>query len=99
MGGALGLAILTAVSTARSESLFPGIGAAQQQVQESFASGQATPELLALTARVNDSLVSGWSAGFLVAAAFLYSAGALMFTLIRVGDQDPKAVGLTPSAG
>lgn len=83
VGGALGLAILTAVSTSRTSDLFSGNPADPAQSGAFF-----------------DALVSGWSAGFLVAAAFLYVAGVLMFALVRVSKQDaanalkePMAVG------
>ena len=75
VGGALGLAILTAVSTARTESLFTGNPSDPAQAPAFF-----------------DALVSGWSAGFLVAAGFLFTAGALMFALIRVNKEDAAAV-------
>ena len=74
VGGALGLAILTAVSTARTESLFTGNPSDPAQAPAFF-----------------DALVSGWSAGFLVAAGFLFTAGALMFALIRVNKEDAAA--------
>ena len=70
VGGALGLAILTAVSTARTESLFTGNPADPVQAPA-----------------FNDALVSGWSAGFLVAAGFLFVAGALMAALVSVSRQ------------
>ena len=70
VGGALGLAILTAVSTARTESLFTGNPTDPAQEPAFF-----------------DALVSGWSAGFLVAAGFLFVAGALMAALISVSKE------------
>ena len=71
VGGALGLAILTAVSTGRTESEFTGNPADPAQVPALF-----------------DALVSGWSAGFLVAAGFLFVAGALMGALVSVSKED-----------
>ena len=71
VGGALGLAILTAVSTSRTESQFTGNPADPAQVPALF-----------------DALVSGWSAGFLVAAGFLFVAGALMGALVSVSKED-----------
>ena len=65
VGGSLGLAILTAVSTNRTNSLFSGDPRDPAQVPAYF-----------------DALVSGWSAGFLVAAGFLFVAGAVMGTLV-----------------
>jgi len=91
VGGALGLAILTAVTTARTESIFPGVGQAQGQLQQQLASGQVTPETGALSNQVFDALVSGWSAGFLVAAGFLAIAGVVMGALVSVSKEDAAA--------
>ena len=91
IGGALGLAILAAVSTARTEAVFPGVNAAQQQVQQAFQSGQVTPETAALNTQVFDALVSGWSAGFLVAAGFLLVAGVIMGSLVSVSKEAAAA--------
>lgn len=98
VGGALGLAILTAVSTARTDELFPGNAEALGGVQQAFASGSVTPEVLAVSARLNDALVAGWSAGFLVAAGFLFTAGAVMLALVSV-SKEAAAKALEQSAG
>jgi EmrB/QacA subfamily drug resistance transporter len=91
VGGALGLAILAAVSTGTTESEFDGIGAAQAQVQGALSSGQQpTPDLLALVARINDALVQGWSAGFVVAAGILVAAG-LVFSTLHVSKEEAAA--------
>jgi EmrB/QacA subfamily drug resistance transporter len=82
VGGALGLAILTAVSTNRTKDLFSGNPADPVQA----------PAFL-------DALVSGWSAGFLVAAGFLYLAGVLMFALVRVSKEDAAQALKEPAAG
>ncbi len=66
VGGALGLAILTAVSTHRSAGLFSG--------------PRNDP-------RYADALVSGWSAGFVVAACFLLAASAISFFLVKVSKE------------
>ena len=71
VGGALGLAILAAVSTARTEAILPG-------------PPTQTPEFI-------DALVAGWSAGFLVGAAFLATAGLIAATLVRVSKEDAAA--------
>ncbi len=71
VGGALGLAILTAVSTSRTSDLFSG-----------------DPRDPAQAGAYVDALVAGWSAGFLVAAGFLYVAGVLMLVLVRVSKED-----------
>jgi EmrB/QacA subfamily drug resistance transporter len=81
VGGALGLAILTAVSTNRTKDLFSGNPADPVQA----------PAFL-------DALVSGWSAGFLVAAGFLYLAGVLMFALVRVSKEDAAQALKEPAA-
>ncbi len=81
VGGALGLAILTAVSSARTESLFTGNPADPAQVPALF-----------------DALVSGWSAGFLVAAGFLFVAGVLMGSLVSV-SKEAAAEALKEGAG
>ena len=70
VGGALGLAILTAVSTARTEAIGVGV--------------PGTPQFV-------DALVAGWSAGFLVAAAFLAIAGIIAASLVRVSKEDAAA--------
>ncbi|MCW2606010.1 MAG: drug resistance transporter, EmrB/QacA subfamily [Frankiales bacterium] len=74
VGGALGLAILTAVSTNRSESLFAGTPKGPQDVPKFY-----------------DALVEGWSAGFVVAACFLFAASVLSFLLVRVSKEDAVA--------
>jgi EmrB/QacA subfamily drug resistance transporter len=71
VGGALGLAILTAVSTTRTDHLAPG-GMPQdpRQLPTYFS-----------------ALVDGWNAGFFVGAAFLATAGLIMVTLVRVSKE------------
>ena len=82
VGGSLGLAILTAVSTNRTNSLFSGDPRDPAQVPAYF-----------------DALVSGWSAGFLVAAGFLFVAGAFMGTLVsRSAPADDVTAGQVPAA-
>jgi len=81
VGGAVGLAILTAVSTGRTSSIFPGVAQAQQQLRQ--ARPPLSPELLALAKRTADATVSGWSTGFVVAGCILASAG-LVFSTIKV---------------
>ena len=100
MGGALGLAILTAVSLSRSSSLLDGFNAKTAQVQHAFEAGQVTPSIRALRETVSTALVSGWTTGFLVAAGFLASAAVVANLLIRITPEaaekalhDPAAVG------
>ena len=48
------------------------------------ASHPGTPEFV-------DNLVAGWSAGFLVAAAFLVISGGIAASLVRVSKEDAAA--------
>ncbi|MCU1588197.1 MAG: drug resistance transporter, EmrB/QacA subfamily [Frankiales bacterium] len=90
MGGALGLAILTAVSLSRSSSLLQGFNAKTAQVQHAFETKQVTPAVLKLHDTLNNALVSGWTAGFFVAAAFLVSAAIVANALIRITPQQAE---------
>jgi EmrB/QacA subfamily drug resistance transporter len=71
IGGALGLAILTAVTTTRTEHLVPG-GPPQdpRQLTSYFA-----------------ALVDGWNLGFLVGAGFMFVGGVVMVSLVRVSKE------------
>jgi hypothetical protein len=71
IGGALGLAILTAVSTTRTANLAPEGMPRDPRAMPAFF----------------DALVDGWSLGFLVGAAFLAVAGVVMVTLVRVSKE------------
>ncbi len=84
VGGAIGLAILTAVSSSRSSALLPGFHDKQEAVKASFAAG--TPDVGLLT-QVNDALVSGWGTGFLVGAAFLVSAAVVAGSMVKVSKE------------
>jgi len=86
VGGALGLGLLTAVSSARTDHLFPEHAAAAQQVMQAKLTG-AQPDP-ALVARLTDATVSGWTTGFLVSAALLASAALIMRLLIRVSKEE-----------
>ncbi|MEO6205955.1 MAG: MFS transporter, partial [Mycobacteriales bacterium] len=90
VGGAMGLAILTAVSSSRSSSLLAGFHDKQEAVKSAFASGQVTPEVGGLLRQVNDALVSGWTTGFLVGAGFLIAAAAVAGTLVHVSKEDAE---------
>ena len=90
VGGALGLAILAAVSTARSGAVFPGFEAAQMKLQQIPRTAPPTAETQSLLTRVQDALVQGWGVGFVVAAGFLLAAG-LVFSTIRVSKQAAAA--------
>ena len=75
VGGALGLAILTAVSTTRTDNLAPG-GPPSDPAQ--------APAYFA-------ALVDGWNAAFLVCAAFLLAASLIMVSLVKVSKEDAAA--------
>jgi EmrB/QacA subfamily drug resistance transporter len=97
VGGALGLAILTAVSTARTEHLFHGFSQAQGQVQQSLQAGQpVSPQLVA---RLNDAAVSGWGTGFLIGAALLAAAAGITASLVKVNKEDAVAALKEAGAG
>ena len=84
VGGALGLAVLTAVSTAHTKSLgFGGLQALQAQP------GGARPDP-DFVDRVLRAVNDGWNAGFLVATCFLVVAAVIMGWLVRV-DKDAAA--------
>ncbi|MDP3711363.1 MAG: MFS transporter [Mycobacteriales bacterium] len=90
VGGALGLALLAAVSTGRSGAVLDGFEAKQEQVRTALQSGPPTPDTLAVLGRVQDALVQGWGVGFVVAAGFLLAAG-LVFSRIKVSKEDAAA--------
>jgi len=87
VGGAIGLAVLTAVSTSHTSSEYPGFAQASGQLRQAVQSGHVTPEIQATIARVYDALVSGWSLGFLVGAFFLAAAAAVAGSLVRVSKE------------
>jgi EmrB/QacA subfamily drug resistance transporter len=92
VGGALGLAILTAVSSTRTEHLFPHHLAAQEQVQNALRTqGHLTPDLGGLFAKLTHDTVAGWSAGFLVASVLLATALIVLQSLVRVTKEDAAA--------
>ena len=91
VGGAIGLAVLAAVSTSHTSHLFPGIDQAQAQIGQAMATGQVTPETQSLLARVYDAMVSGWSVGFLVGAAFLAGAAVIAGSLVKVSKEAAAA--------
>ncbi|MDQ6650558.1 MAG: MFS transporter [Actinomycetota bacterium] len=72
VGGALGLAVLTAVAAARTGALAPG----------------GMPRTPAGLRTYIPALVDGWATGFLVGAGLLITAGIVCNTLIRVSKQD-----------
>jgi EmrB/QacA subfamily drug resistance transporter len=99
VGGALGLAVLTAVTTARTEALFPDVDKAENTIRQALAAKQVTPEIGGLIAKVNEVLVSGWGTGFLVGAAFLFIAGVIGAGFVRVSKEDAAAALKDATAG
>jgi EmrB/QacA subfamily drug resistance transporter len=96
VGGALGLAILTAVSSTRTEHLFPNHLDAQEKVQGAIAVAKATKTPLSgdvahLAATLQHDTVAGWSAGFLVASGLLATAAIVFQWLVRVSKEDAAA--------
>jgi EmrB/QacA subfamily drug resistance transporter len=92
VGGALGLAILTAVSATRTEHLFPGHLAAQEQVQKTLQAHQPlNQELGTIITKLQHDTVAGWSAGFLVASGLLAVAAIVFQSLVRVSKEDAAA--------
>jgi EmrB/QacA subfamily drug resistance transporter len=87
VGSAIGLAVLTAVSTSHTSSVMPDFAAVSAKVQAGLASGAVTPDVQAALVRVQDALVSGWSAGFLVGSGFLVGAAVIAGSLVRVSKE------------
>jgi EmrB/QacA subfamily drug resistance transporter len=82
VGGAVGLAVLTAVSTARTKDL--GVDGLEE-LAAAPAAGAPDP---AVIARVFDAVNSGWALGFGVGAAFVGIAALVMTSLIRVSKEE-----------
>ncbi|MPQ99563.1 DHA2 family efflux MFS transporter permease subunit [Modestobacter sp. I12A-02628] len=72
VGGALGLAVLTAVSTARTNSMTPTVA----------------PQDPAFLQQVNEALTSGWALGFAVATAIMLLATVITGLMVRVSKED-----------
>lgn len=85
VGGALGLAVLAAVSTARTEHLFPGYAQALAAPQ---TGAPVDPGILD---RLSHALVEGWGVGFLVGAGFLLAAAAVFGIFVHVSKEDAAA--------
>jgi EmrB/QacA subfamily drug resistance transporter len=87
VGGALGLAVLAAVSTARTSALLPDGVDGLEALQPAEGAAPVPPDP-ALVERVLDAVNDGWNLAFLVAAGFLAAAALLMGALVRVGRED-----------
>ncbi len=81
VGGAIGLALLTAVSTARTDSLLAKLGGPGGG-SDGFGGGGALP------APVANAINDGWNIGFLLGAGLLATAAAVMYSLVRVSAED-----------
>ena len=90
VGGALGLAILTAVSSSRSSSLLDGFTEKTAALQRAFATRDGAT-IGQLKAPVQNALVEGWSTGFLVGACFLVAAAIVAFSLVRLSASEAEA--------
>jgi EmrB/QacA subfamily drug resistance transporter len=91
VGGALGLAIVTAVSSARTEHLFPHHLTAQQQLQPLAAAHKLSGDGIRVFSQLTHDTVAGWSTGFLVGSALLASAAVIFQLLVRVSKEDAAA--------
>lgn len=80
IGGALGLAILTVVSTARTEQVL-GDNFSVDSLRPEPGAAPVDPSILQ---RVFEGLTTGWATGFIVASAFLLAASLVTFALVRV---------------
>ena len=84
VGGALGLAVLTAVSTSRTADLLPAGTGGLEALQP--VPGQAPDP--AFIAQVFGAVNDGWALGFGVAAAFLATAALVAASLVKVSKED-----------
>lgn len=89
VGGALGLAVLAAVSSGRTKDLLPeGVGGLEALAAPPAGAPPADP---ALIGRVLDAVNDGWNLGFAVAAVFLIASAAVMASLVKVSKEDAAA--------
>ena len=86
VGGALGLAVLTAVSTARTKDLLPeGVNGLEALRAPEVASDPG------LVAQVVGAVTDGWAVGFGIASGFLLAAAFVAWSLVRVSKEEAKA--------
>ncbi|HTL24018.1 MAG TPA: hypothetical protein VL281_08280, partial [Mycobacteriales bacterium] len=81
-------------SATRTEHLFPGHLATQQQVQQYLQAHPRQPlsaELGAVYGKLTQDTVAGWSAGFLVAAGLLATAAVVFRVLVHVSKEQAAA--------
>jgi predicted MFS family arabinose efflux permease len=86
VGGALGLAILTAVSTSRTDARFPGGSQAAQGLVQANAIPKQVPA--AALDRAAHALVEGWGVGFIVGAGLIGTAVIVLRALIHVSKEE-----------
>jgi EmrB/QacA subfamily drug resistance transporter len=91
VGGALGLAIVTAVSAGRTDHLFPHPGNAQSAGQVITAHQMHLQLPPGLLERAYTAAVSGWSTGFLVGSALLATAAVIFRLLVRLSKEEAAA--------
>ena len=85
VGGALGLAVLTAVSTSRTQDRLPeGVNGLEALQPSPGAAGPPDP---AFIGQVFEAVNDGWALGFGVAAAFLAGAALIAATLVKVSKE------------
>jgi EmrB/QacA subfamily drug resistance transporter len=84
VGGAIGLALLTAVSTSWTNDLLEKLGGGGAGA-EGFGDGAGLP------APVAHAINEGWNVGFLAGAGLLAAAALLMFSLVRVDKEQAAA--------
>ncbi len=85
VGGALGLAVLTAVSTSRTKELLPeGVGGLEALQPQPGATAPPDP---AFVGQVFDAVNEGWALGFGVASGFLLVAALVSVSLVRVSKE------------
>jgi len=85
VGGALGLAVLTAVSTSRTKDLLPdGVGGLEALQPQP---GATTPPDPAFVGQVFDAVNAGWALGFGVASGFLLVAALVGVSLVRISKE------------
>ena len=85
VGGALGLAVLTAVSTSRTKDLLPeGVDGLESLAAPA---GAAAPPDPAFIAQVFDAVNDGWVLGFGIASSFLLLSAVVFGALVRVSKE------------
>ena len=85
VGGALGLAVLTAVSTRRTQELLPeGVDGLEALTPQP---GAAPPDP-AFVGQVFSAVNEGWVLGFGVASGFLLAAALVAWSLVRVSKEE-----------